>query len=77
MAAAIIGIISSLLPLAIKLITAYLDRQEGDTIAKEKFLDFIGSMEESMKTPSKLRKTYKEQGDRLRERLKKLQEESK
>jgi len=77
MGTAILGILGAIMPVAIKIIMAYLEKSEMDNIVRQRFIDFVESMEKSMKVPSNLRKNYGEQGKRLRERLKKLKEAEK
>lgn len=75
MGSAILSILSALVPLAVKIIMAYIERNELDNVTRQRFLDFIESMEGSMKVPSNIRKDYQKQGDRLRERIKKIKEQ--
>jgi len=75
MGATILSIISALVPIAVKIIMAFLDKKDTDNVTRQHFLDFVDSMEKSMSTPSNLRQSYRKQGDKLRERLKRIKEE--
>ena len=75
MASAILGLLSAILPLAIKIIMAYLERKEVDNEVRRRFMKFVESLETSMKSPAKLRQSYKKQGDRLDEMMREIDKE--
>ncbi len=61
MATSILAIITAILPMAIKLITAFLSKSDAKQETKKKWLEFMNSLEESADAPSRLRKSYTKQ----------------
>lgn len=74
MTAAILGIVTALLPMALKLITMYLTKSGAKIEAQKKWLDFMESLEESMTAPSKLRRSYAQQKARVDAIIKAIEE---
>lgn len=64
-------IITSLLPFAIKLITMFFEKNESNKEAKVAFLNFISVMEQHSGNSAKLRISYKEQIERLKDAINK------
>ena len=67
---AIVGtVLSSLLPLAVRLITAWLNKNSEDKELKKKWYSFIESLESSVHVPAKLRDSASRQRKRLDDML--------
>jgi len=60
------NIVTMLLPLAIQLITAYLEKGEDKKEAREAFLVFVEKMQSKSNGSAGLRKSYQAQIDRLK-----------
>jgi len=73
MVAAITSILTTLLPLLIKIVLYIIDKKADNDKLKEEFLKFLSEVETDM--PVKLHDRYNDQILRIREQLKQKQEE--
>lgn len=59
-------LVSAFLPFAIKIITAYLEKNEDKKEARKLFLQFVEKMQSSAGDSASLRSSYQAQIDRLK-----------
>jgi len=68
------SLIQALLPLVVRIVTYFLDKSKVEYEARQKWLEFIESLEDSTDTPTRLRKSYAKQKERLNAILKEIKE---
>lgn len=69
---AAVSIIMSVLPLALKLITMYLDKANADVETRKKWHSFVDSLENSVKTPARIKTSARRCRDDLDARFAEL-----
>jgi len=63
------SIIAALLPFAIKIIASWFEKNEQKKEARDAFLKFVEAMQKSGSDSARLKKSYEEQLERLRNGL--------
>ena len=74
MASSILGILSSFMPVVIKLVLMYLEKVGTDKETAKKFYEFVDAMQRSSQIPSEQRQKYAKQKDRIDAMIKEIEE---